>query len=396
MLSIVTGVTLGAVLYREQQRSSTNAAKANENANLFDALLRKVQSNYYQELTEEELLDGAFNGVMATLDEHSRYLNSADISDLREDTSGRFGGIGVEVGVINGQLEVVRPMPNTPASRAGIVAGDVITGVDDYRIADGDMTDAMNRLRGAPGTQVTLHLQRSGDTGQALSVAIERAEIRINSVRSRLIEPSYGYLRISQFRSGTELDLRDALASLTADGPLQGLVLDLRNNPGGLLQSCVAVADAFLDSGEIVSTRGRDNEIALQFAATPGDVLSGAPVVVLINGGSASAAEIVAGALQDNQRAVLLGTRSFGKGSVQTVMPVANDHAIKLTTALYFTPSGRSIQKLGIKPDQEVSVAVGKSYESTLLEMALDNLKNHPANAASAPTPAPLTRANNI
>lgn len=371
MLSIVTGVTLGAALYRDDQRRQQREASG-DNANLFNALLRKVQSNYYQELTEEELLDGAFNGVMATLDEHSRYLDAADITDLREDTSGRFGGVGVEVGVINGQLEVVRPMPNTPASNAGILAGDIITGVDDYRIADGDMSGAMERLRGAPGTPVTLHLQR---LETPLSMALERAEIRINSVRSRLLEPAYGYLRISQFRSGTELDLRAALRELSHSEPLKGLVLDLRNNPGGLLQSCVAVADAFLESGDIVSTRGRDNQIALQFAATPGDLLQGAPIVVLINGGSASAAEIVAGALQDNQRGMLLGTRSFGKGSVQTVMPVDDDRAIKLTTALYYTPSGRSIQKLGIKPDQEITVPVGRSYESTLMEMALNNLK---------------------
>lgn len=381
MLSIVTGVTLGAALFREQQRSHGAAQSTNGNANLFNALLRKVKSNYYRELSEAELLDGAFNGVMATLDEHSRYLDAADISDLNEDTSGLFGGVGVEVGVVDGRLQIVRPMPNTPASNAGILAGDIITGVDDYHIGDGDMSGAMERLRGAPGTTVSIHLLRL-DT--PLTVDVERAEIRINSVRSRLLEPDYGYLRISQFRSGTESDLRTALRELTelngstaAARPLQGLVLDLRNNPGGLLQSCVAVADAFLESGEIVSTRGRDNQIALQFAATPGDLLDGAPIVVLINGGSASAAEIVAGALQDNQRGVLLGTRSFGKGSVQTVMPVERGRAIKLTTALYYTPSGRSIQKLGIKPDQEVTVAVGRSYESTLMAMALSNLKSH-------------------
>ncbi len=388
MFSIVTGVTLGAALFREQQRHSAAATSATGNANLFNALLRKVQSNYYQELTEAELLDGAFNGVMATLDEHSSYLDATGISDLREDTSGRFGGVGVEVGVTNGQLRVVRPMPNTPASNAGVLAGDIILGVDNYRVAEGDMSGAMERLRGTPGTTVTIHLQRHETP---LSVDLKRAEIRINSVRSRLLELDYGYLRISQFRTGTEIDLRAALRELTALNdadtdhqdnsagairPLKGLVLDLRNNPGGLLQSCVAVADAFLDSGEIVSTRGRDDRIA----ATPGDLLNGAPIVVLINGGSASAAEIVAGALQDNQRGVLLGTRSFGKGSVQTVMPVDGARAIKLTTALYYTPSGRSIQKLGIKPDQEITVAVGRSYESTLMEMALTNLKSHNSN----------------
>jgi len=376
MLSIVTGVTLGAALFREHQRN-TLALKEDSQANLFNQLLRKVRANYYQELTDEELLDGAFNGVMATLDEHSRFLDKDDLEDLSEDTSGRFGGIGVEVGVSNGALEVVRPMPNTPADRAGVLAGDIITGVDDYRIQQGDMAGAMERLRGVPGTSVSLHLKRDN---QAITVDLERAQIRINSVRSRMLEPGYGYLRIGQFRSGTKTDLLAALEALKteAQGPLDGLVLDLRNNPGGLLQSCVAVSDVFLDSGQIVSTRGRDDELVMSFAATPGDAMNGAPIVVLINGGSASAAEIVAGALQDNSRAVLLGTRSFGKGSVQTVMPVDNNRAIKITTALYYTPSGRSIQKQGIDPDQEIEVPVGRSYESTLIETALKNLQQQP------------------
>jgi len=381
MLSIVTGVTLGSALFREHQRHS-QALEENNQANLFNQLLRKVRANYYQELTDEQLLDGAFNGVMATLDEHSRFLDKDDLDDLTEDTSGRFGGIGVEVGVSNGALEIVRPMPNTPADRAGVKAGDIITGVDDYLIEQGDMAGAMERLRGEPGTTLSLHLKRDD---QSLTVDLERAQIRINSVRSRMLEPGYGYLRISQFRSGTQSDLNAALAELAAEanGPLDGLVLDLRNNPGGLLQSCVAVSDTFLDSGQIVSTRGRDDELVMNFAATPGDALNGAPIVVLINGGSASAAEIVAGALQDNSRAVLLGTRSFGKGSVQTVMPVDNDRAIKITTALYYTPSGRSIQKQGIKPDQEIVVPVGRSYESTLIETALKNLQKQSNKSAN-------------
>ena len=381
MLSIVTGVTLGSALFREHQRHS-QAVEENNQANLFNQLLRKVRANYYQELTDEQLLDGAFNGVMATLDEHSRFLDKDDLDDLTEDTSGRFGGIGVEVGVSNGALEIVRPMPNTPADRAGVKAGDIITGVDDYLIEQGDMAGAMERLRGKPGTALSLHLKRDD---QSLTVDLERAQIRINSVRSRMLEPGYGYLRISQFRSGTQSDLNAALAELAAEanGPLDGLVLDLRNNPGGLLQSCVAVSDTFLDSGQIVSTRGRDDELVMNFAATPGDALNGAPIVVLINGGSATAAEIVAGALQDNSRAVLLGTRSFGKGSVQTVMPVDNDRAIKITTALYYTPSGRSIQKQGIKPDQEIVVPVGRSYESTLIETALKNLQKQSNKSAA-------------
>ncbi len=371
MLSIVTGVTLGASLFREHQKETAND---NSDASLFDQLLQKVRSNYYQELTNEELLDGAFNGVMATLDEHSRYLDAQDITDLNEDTSGQFGGVGVEVNISKGALEVIRPIPNTPAERAGILAGDLITGVDDYQIKDGKMSAAMERLRGAPGTLVNIHLKRL-DT--PITVELRRAQIRINSVRSRMLEPGYGYLRISQFRTGSEADVTAALKELknAAGGDLKGLVLDLRNNPGGLLQSCIAISDLFLNGGQIVSTRGRDDEIGMNFSATPGDTLNGAPIVVLINGGSASASEIVAGALQDNSRAVVLGTRSFGKGSVQTVMPVDNQRAIKLTTALYYTPSGRSIQKQGIKPDQEIEVPLGRSYESTLMERALKNLQ---------------------
>jgi len=222
MLSIVTGVTLGATLFREQQRAIQNSANDKSgNANLFNKLLAKVRSNYYQELTDEQLLDGAFNGVMATLDEHSRFLDADDINNLAEDTSGRFGGVGVEVGVAGGELEIVRPMPDTPADQAGILAGDIITGVDDYHITDGDLSGAMNRLRGAPGTPVTIHLRREQNE---LSVELTRAEIRINSVRSRLLEPGYGYLRISQFRSGTETDVKAALAGLKTEsgGPGAG------------------------------------------------------------------------------------------------------------------------------------------------------------------------------
>ena len=371
MLAIVSGVTLGAALFRDRHSNDPVHASV-RNAELFNRILDQVRANYYEELSEAELLDGAFGGVMATLDEHSKYLNEGAVLDLEEDTLGRFGGIGVEVGFINRALRVIRPIPNTPAHGAGVLAGDLIVGVDDYRAEDGVLGDILERLRGRPGTQVTLHLEREGE---AVDVELERAVIQLSSVRTRELEPGYGYLRISQFRQDTHAELMDGIAKLNQSAPLQGLVLDLRNNPGGLLRSSIEVADTFIEAGEIVSTRGRQGD-ELHYTATPGDALNGAALTVLINSGSASAAEIVAGALQDHGRAELLGSRSYGKGTVQTVMPVTANRAIKLTTALYYTPAGRVIQSSGIKPDIEITPPQGKSYEETLLTTALKRLKD--------------------
>lgn len=365
MLAVVSGVTLGAALFRDRH------GERPYNGELFDKILDQVSANYYEELSEAELLDGAFSGVMATLDEHSKYLNEGAVLDLEEDTRGQFGGIGVEVGFIRKTLQVIRPIPNTPAARAGILAGDRIVGVNDYRASDADLGDLLERLRGQPGTKLTLHIERND---QPLPVELERAIIQLASVQARVLEPGYGYLRISQFQDSTYKELLAGIDKLRESGPLRGLVLDLRNNPGGLLQSSIEVADAFINAGKIVSTRGRQGD-ELHYKATNGDVLAGAALTILINSGSASAAEIVAGALQDHDRAELLGSRSYGKGTVQTVMPVSANRAIKLTTALYYTPAGRVIQDTGIQPDIEITPPKGKSYEETLLSTALSRLK---------------------
>ena len=365
MLAVVSGVTLGAALFRDRH------GERPYNGELFDKILDQVSANYYEELSEAELLDGAFSGVMATLDEHSKYLNEGAVLDLEEDTRGQFGGIGVEVGFIRKTLQVIRPIPNTPAARAGILAGDRIVGVNDYRASDADLGDLLERLRGQPGTKLTLHIERND---QPLPVELERAIIQLASVQARVLEPGYGYLRISQFQDSTYKELLAGIDKLRESGPLRGLVLDLRNNPGGLLQSSIEVADAFINAGKIVSTRGRQGD-ELHYKATNGDVLAGAALTILINSGSASAAEIVAGALQDHDRAELLGSRSYGKGTVQTVMPVSANRAIKLTTALYYTPAGRVIQDTGIQPDIEITPPKGKSYEETLLSTALSLLK---------------------
>lgn len=365
MLSVVSGVTLGAALFRDRHPADPRGAA------LFDKILEQVRANYYEELSEAQLLDGAFGGVMATLDEHSKYLNEGAVLGLEEDTHGRFGGIGVEVGFIRQTLRVIRPIPNTPAQRAGILTDDLIVGVDDYRADTAELADLLEKLRGQPGTKLTLHLERAG---QPLRVELERAIIQLASVRTRELEPGYGYLHIRQFQENTAAELMAGISKLSAAAPLRGLVLDLRNNPGGLLKSSIDVADAFIETGEIVSTRGRQGD-ELHYKATPGDALNGAALTVLINSGSASAAEIVAGALQDHARAELLGSRSYGKGTVQTVMPVTANRAIKLTTALYYTPAGRVIQDSGIEPDIEITPPQGKSYEETLLSTALSRLK---------------------
>lgn len=312
----------------------------------------RVKGDYVEDVSDRELLENAIRGMLQGLDPHSSYLSADDFAELQEGTTGEFGGLGLEVDVDEGFIRVVAPIDDTPAARAGIRAGDLIIRLNDRSTRGMDLSEAVALMRGEPGTEITLTITREGQD-EPVEVTLTRDVVQVVSVRSRMLEDGYGYVRISQFQNRTGANLKDALAKLhdTAGGPLDGLVLDLRNNPGGVLQAAVAVADAFLEDGRIVYTEGRLDQAQMEFSASGEDLAQGAPMVVLINEGSASASEIVAGALQDHRRAVVMGSRSFGKGSVQSVLPLNSGAAIKLTTARYYTPDGRSIQAEGIEPD---------------------------------------------
>ncbi len=324
----------------------------------FAEVLDRIKSAYVEPVDDKTLLENAIKGMLSNLDPHSAYLEPEDFQELQESTSGEFGGLGIEVGAEDGFVKVVSPIDDTPASKAGIQPGDLIVKIDGQPTKGISLMEAVDKMRGKAGSKITLTLVREG--GKPFDVELVRAAIKVKSVKSQLLEKSYGYLRITQFQVNTGEEVGKALAKLRKDNgdkKLAGLVLDLRNNPGGVLQAAVEVSDHFLRKGLIVYTKGRIANSELRFSADPADASEGVPLVVLINGGSASAAEIVAGALQDHKRGVLMGTDSFGKGSVQTVLPLNNDRALKLTTALYYTPNGRSIQAQGIVPDIEVARA---------------------------------------
>jgi carboxyl-terminal processing protease len=323
----------------------------------FAEVLDRIKAAYVEPVDDKTLLENAIKGMLSNLDPHSAYLEPDAFAELQESTSGEFGGLGIEVGVEDGFIKVVSPIDDTPASKAGIEAGDLIVKINGKPTKGMSMTEAVGMMRGKPGSDISLSLVREG--GKPFNVKLTRAIIKVNSVKSQMLEPGYGYLRITQFQVNTGEEVGKALARLRKESgkKLNGLVLDLRNNPGGVLQAAVEVADHFLTDGLIVYTKGRIANSELRFNADPADASEGVPLVVLINGGSASASEIVAGALQDQKRGVLMGTDSFGKGSVQTVLPLNNDRALKLTTALYYTPNGRSIQAQGIQPDIEVGRA---------------------------------------
>lgn len=321
----------------------------------FAEVMDRVKAAYVEPIDDKTLLENAIKGMLSNLDPHSAYLEPEAFAELQESTSGEFGGLGVEIGQEDGFLKVVSPIDDSPAAAAGIQAGDFIIKIDGQPTKGLSMMEAVEKMRGKPGTVIILTLIREG--GQPFDVELKRAIIKTKSVKSQLLEGDYGYIRISQFQINTGEEVGKALASLKKDNggkKLGGLVLDLRNNPGGVLQAAVEVSDHFLTKGLIVYTKGRIANSELRFSADKSDASEGVPLVVLINGGSASASEIVAGALQDHKRGILMGTDSFGKGSVQTVLPLNNDRALKLTTALYFTPKGRSIQAQGIIPDVEV------------------------------------------
>ncbi|MBK8068969.1 MAG: S41 family peptidase [Rhodanobacteraceae bacterium] len=321
-----------------------------EDIRVFTAVFREVQRSYVEPVSAEQLMKSAIRGLLLDLDPHSAYLRKDDLQALTDDTSGRYGGLGIEVQVRAGVLTVIAPIDDTPAARAGIQPGDVISRIDGIPVESENADVAIDRMRGEAGTEVKITVIRAGQP--AFDLTLVREVIDVTAVRGRLLAPGFGYVRIAAFQTNTAEELAKRIAALIEPGkPLDGLVLDLRSNPGGLLDAAVDVSDLFLDTGVIVSTKGRVALSSAEFEAQPGDVLKGAPLVVLVDGGSASASEIVAGALQDRRRALILGQRTFGKGSVQSVLPLASGEAIKLTTALYYTPSGRSIQAEGIEPD---------------------------------------------
>ncbi len=324
-----------------------------EQLDLFGDIFERIRASYVEEVSDKDLIQSAINGMLQSLDPHSSYLPPEDFDDMRVQTRGEFGGLGIEVTQENGFVKVVAPMDGTPADRAGIEPGDLITHVDGESVMGLTLNEAVDLMRGPVGSEITITVSRE-ETAEPFDVAITRETITIQAVRSRL-EDDAVVLRVTTFNEQTYQSLEDQLAEqVEAAGGIDsvsGFVIDMRNNPGGLLNQAISVADAFLDSGEIVSTRGRETRDSERYNAVEGDLAQGKPIVVVINGGSASASEIVAGALQDHRRAIIVGTQSFGKGSVQTVMPVQGEGAMRLTTARYYTPSGRSIQALGVAPD---------------------------------------------
>lgn len=345
----------------------------------FTQAFDQIRQAYVEEIDDKELLEMAISGLLSSLDPHSAYLNETDFQDLEEHTTGEFGGLGIEVGMEGGFIKVITPIDDTPAERAGIQAGDLIIKLDEQLVQGMSLSEAIEIMRGPKGSKLKLTIVRPNRDGP-FEVEVIRDVIQVHSVRSRMLEPGFGYVRIAQFQENTGTSFRQALEKFTKDDPeLKGVILDLRNNPGGLLNASVEVVDTLLDQGLVVYTEGRLNTSNAKYYAKPGDILTGLPVVVLINEGSASAAEIVAGALQDHNRAVILGTSSFGKGSVQTVIPLGERRGIKLTTARYFTPSKRSIQAEGIQPNIVVKPAEVRLLESQG-QIKEENLAGHLTN----------------
>jgi carboxyl-terminal processing protease len=351
----------------------------------FSQVMEMVRRTYVEEVADEKLIDGALSGMLSSLDPHSSYMDKEMYSQMTVDTKGEFGGLGIEISSAEGGIRIISPIEDTPADRAGVKAGDLIIKIDGELARDMSLAEAVKKMRGKPGTEILLTIFRKGEDAP-LEIEIVRDIIKVKSVKSDLLAPGYAYLRITQFQERTDSLLKKQIKELKkrSGGKLSGVVLDLRNNPGGLLNQAVEVSDLFLESGNIVSTKSRAGK-NLTFDARSGDALKNLPLIVLINSGSASASEIVAGALQDHHRAVLMGTKSFGKGSVQSVVPLPDGTAIKVTTALYYTPSGRSIQATGIEPDiivEQVLVKKGddekkKKKEPFVSERAL---KGHLAN----------------
>jgi carboxyl-terminal processing protease len=365
------------------EREASRATLPVEELRTFSDVFGRIKNDYVVEVDDKELIENAIRGMLAGLDPHSSYLDAEQFTDLQVGTTGQFGGLGIEVGMEDGFVKVIAPIDDTPAHRAGIQAGDLIIRLDETPVKGMSLSDAVKIMRGDPGTDIVLTVVREG-LDQPIKITITRDVIKVKSVRAHMLDPGYGYLRISQFQSKSADNLVDAINELKKEngGNLAGLVLDLRNNPGGVLNGAVAVSDAFLTKGMIVYTEGRIADSKLRFNATPDDILDGAPMVVLVNQGSASASEIVAGALQDHKRAIIMGGKTFGKGSVQTILPLSSDSALKLTTARYYTPSGRSIQAEGITPDIELQPVQIAAVDRDIEPLKEANLSNHLENGA--------------
>ena len=378
-LALGAGITIYSSVFAGNDNGNASSPLPLEDLRAFTEVFGKVKTDYVETVDDKDLLEHAIKGMLSGLDPHSSYLNREEFQEMRIGTDGKFGGLGIEVSMENGFVKVIAPIDDTPAQRAGIKAGDIIVRLDDTPVKGMTLNEAVKIMRGEPGTDILLTVVREGEEAP-LKITITRDIIRIKSVRGRTLEPGYGYIRISQFQSGTGTSMRKQLSELKKEngGELKGLVLDLRNNPGGVLNASVSVADAFVKKGKIVYTEGRVKDSLLTFNASPNDLLKGAPIVVLVNGGSASASEIVAGALQDHHRAIIMGTKTFGKGSVQTIMPMNNGAALKITTARYFTPSGRSIQAEGIEPDIKVEqLKISDNGDAPATRLREADLRDH-------------------
>lgn len=366
-VSVALTLTSGVQADRYDVEDETDEMPV-EQARLFAEVLHKVRSDYIDEVSYEELIEMAIRGMVAGLDTHSAYLDAEEYEEILISTAGSYSGVGLNVSIENNQVVVIAPFDGTPAKRAGIRSGDIIISIDDMPVVHDNLGETISRMRGKPGTRVKIVVSRA-DVAEPLSFDLERTHIRVASVKGNMLEPGYGYLRISQFSDNTGAELEDALRKLMkeAGGRLDGLILDLRDNPGGVLDSAVEVADVFLNSGLVVSANGRADDARFSMSARRGDLLHGARLAVLVNAGSASSSEIVAGALKDLNRATIVGSQTYGKGSVQTVMPLSGGRALKLTTSRYFTPSGESIHERGITPD----IVVTSDDEQSVALMSL-------------------------
>ena len=385
---LLTGVFAGVLLSIGHgvfaENDEVRATLPVEELRTFSDVFGRIKNDYVVDVDDKELIENAIRGMLSGLDPHSSYLDAEEFTELQVGTTGQFGGLGIEVGMEDGFVKVIAPIDDTPAQRAGVQAGDLVIRLDDTPVKGMSLNEAVKIMRGKPGSTIMLTIVREG-LDKPIKVSITRDIIKVKSVRARMLDPGYGYLRISQFQSKTADYMVDAIEKLKKEnaGKLKGMVLDLRNNPGGVLNGAVAVSDAFLTKGMIVYTEGRIADSRLRFNATPDDIIDGAPLVVLVNQGSASASEIVAGALQDHKRAIIIGAQTFGKGSVQTILPLSSNSALKLTTARYYTPSGRSIQAEGITPDIELETIEIAQIESGIEPLKEADLTHHLENGNS-------------